>query len=219
MKRMEYQGEPIKFPYPLSLNLDIDDVLFRKVDSLLVVGYIDLDSDPEWDRWGEDMGGLLEIFTSEHDRDNFAEEVFADKKQCFIVDNYSHGNNHFSIQNTRWYPDRRWDVAPRGIFVPPDDMQKQYHKRKYAVGCDKARFELVGPSNSILDEYSKYCNGEVYGAIVFFNGREDLEEDSCWGYIGYEHALSSLEESFEYTCERAREIARAEPKAQMRLSL
>lgn len=64
---------------------------------------------------------------------------------------------------------------------------------------------------SILDEYIMWCNGEVYGICVCTYERETEEEDSkwvlkdedsCWGFIGMDHAESSLKEAFDYEVER-----------------
>lgn len=60
-------------------------------------------------------------------------------------------------------------------------------------------------AQSCLDEYTKWCNGEVYGCVVQVHEEDGelVNEDSCWGFIGYEYAEETLkEEFFEPACER-----------------
>lgn len=59
------------------------------------------------------------------------------------------------------------------------------------------RAALIEQCEGILEAYVKWCNGEVYGVITeVFNLEtgEHLEEDSCWGYIGYDYAKQELKE-------------------------
>lgn len=56
-------------------------------------------------------------------------------------------------------------------------------------------------AQSCLDEYEKWCNGEVYGCVVTvfeLSGDvwEEVDEDSCWGFIGSKYAEEALEEQF-----------------------
>lgn len=63
-------------------------------------------------------------------------------------------------------------------------------------------------AQSCLDEYTNWCNGEVFGCVVQIHEEdgEMVNEDSCWGFIGYEHAEEALkEEFFEPTRRRVQE--------------
>lgn len=71
-------------------------------------------------------------------------------------------------------------------------------------------------AKGVLDEYVSWCNGDVYGCVVEVfdfdpsaavtdieeaiadgDGEwEQIEEESCWGFIGYDHALESLKTDF-----------------------
>ncbi len=185
---------------PITGQIDKDNITVEEVGNLLAVGYIIHDDGPA-DDWldlqqnNEGHQGRLKVFRSQVERDEFIDEIEAEKKICFIVDKYEHSAVHYSVANSIWLPDRQWDVAPSGVFVLPDDLQKQYHKRKYAVSRAGARQELVSVVNSILDEYSMWCNGEIYGVVTFVPGEKDLE-DSCWGFVGHEYALEMLKEEF-----------------------
>lgn len=59
-------------------------------------------------------------------------------------------------------------------------------------------------AKSVLSEYEKWCNGEVYGVCVevFDENGEQVSEDSCWGHIGAEFAEETLDGEFTARCER-----------------
>lgn len=70
------------------------------------------------------------------------------------------------------------------------------------------------PENSVsMDEWQAYCTGDVWGYVVERNvtwhSDENPsqtmqtweEEDSCWGYYGYEWAKKSALEAFKYVIE------------------
>ena len=82
-------------------------------------------------------------------------------------------------------------------IVQPGLTYQELYKRadKYAQSC--------------LDEYIKWCNGEAYGCVVEVfqrnedNSWEQIQEDSCWGFLGSEWAEEALKsEFFDPTIER-----------------
>jgi hypothetical protein len=84
-------------------------------------------------------------------------------------------------------PDQQWDVS-RGValYIAPDDTP------------DPAKY-----ADSVLEEFSDWCNGSIYGVCVQKLTRADedseweqVESDECWGFIGYEHAKNSLKEDY-----------------------
>lgn len=174
-------------------------MIVKKNDGSLVIGYL-VHDDESRDYWKDADGlGTLEVFRSETERDAYISEKTADGQVALIVDNYRHGQEHWSIQNTANYPDRRWDVAPRGVYVP--DAETVEHIRSTSKDEEEANARIVKDANAVLDEYSKTINGEVYGVVtetwVFDkerNGFEMTDEDSVWGHIGWEHAVDSLRE-------------------------
>lgn len=189
-----------------------DSVIVRAGDepNTVIVGYLSPDNDPQ-SFFDDDGIGELKEFRSETERDDFVKEVKRGRKIALIVDKYAHGNVHYSVQNTAGYPDRRWDVAPCGVFVPCDDVQKTYRSamRKASKAIDtEARSQaqvaawndLVRDTNAILDSYSKWCNGEVFGVVTETwawesdsKSFEMTSNDACWGFIGSEQAKSELE--------------------------
>jgi hypothetical protein len=175
-----------------------------------IVGYLAHDDDAAEFFENDEGAGEFREFRSEADRDDFLAEAKRDGKLALVVDKYAHGNIHYSVAGTQNYPDRRWDVAPCGVFVPCQDVQDAYKKavrkaQRAPVGPEreKAKGEamdaLVKDCNSTLDEYSKWCNGEVYGVVteVWTLDRdtgsfERQSSDHCWGYIGGDYAQGVL---------------------------
>lgn len=113
----------------------------------------------------------------------------------------------------------KWTVAIKGIheaqfdtfweaiahvkanFAEPDYTDKLKAARKYAEG--------------IIEEYINWCNGEVYGCVVYTFTKGDGEwvqesEDACWGFIGSEYAEYAEktldEEYFRYAIEAAKKL-------------
>lgn len=94
--------------------------------------------------------------------------------------------------NAVWVPDKG---CLENIFAPGATYDELYAAAvKYA--------------DSVLSEYEKWCNGEVYGVVVctYTNtGTEeepewqlDADYDSCWGHIGSEWAEEALKDLFDH---------------------
>lgn len=109
--------------------IDAAETVIRKDPSeegLVRVSYLTHDQDGG-DYWNDADGrGSLQLFRTQSDRDDYVVLEKARGEIPLIVDQYDHGGSHFSIQNSRFYPDRRWDVAPRGVYVPCREVQDRY---------------------------------------------------------------------------------------------
>jgi hypothetical protein len=64
--------------------------------------------------------------------------------------------------------------------------------------------EVEAYAESVLKDYTVWCNGGVYGVCVWTYERTedgwaliDAERDDCWGYYGYEYAEETLNELME----------------------
>jgi hypothetical protein len=185
-----------------------EEVRIERVGDYTIVGYLQPDDDP-MDFWDGDGLGTLVEFTSQSQAESELNRVMYQKGTMWLlVQKYSHSGVHYSIAGHHSYPDFMWDVSPfAGIFIPCDWVQKQYHKNKYKRGGKAAALaKMQADSNSILDEYSKWCNGDVWGYVVEVRDQdgEELtdEADSCWGFIGYEYATEELERAFKYAVEK-----------------
>ncbi len=149
--------------------------------------------DYEWDdpktpssNW---VNGCFRDFRNSRDgggeeaRDDFLAKMvgLVGDDRVFIVDVYSHGLDHFSVSESRFYPDREWDVAPACVIAVPSDVT---NPKEWA--------------NGVLETYSSWCNGDVWivvtyavtldGAVTYdeyvgnFIGREYAEETARTGY-------------------------------------
>lgn len=139
----------------------------------------------EWDSPGTEpknwSNGLFCDFRNGYDgggeeaRNAFIEEWTErlGPEYVFIVDVYSHGLDHFSVSNSRWYPDREWDVAPACVLVVPPDVT-----------------DPRGWADAMMESWTSLSNGDVWGIVtmVIDHDGKVVDEDSCWGFIGRENA-------------------------------
>lgn len=188
---------------------------YKVIGRHIAVWYLDHDSWPGYDDYLSefDAGTLYNDgrFSKYQCDEGDLEAWNADGTVYFFVDKYDHGQVHYSLRNSTWYPDRQWDVATGLIYVPPQHMQEHYHKIKYRRGGkEAARAELAKYAQSVLREYTDWCNGNVYGCVatVYDKDGEELldERDACWGYIGWDYALESLKEYQGYAIKAAKEV-------------
>jgi len=103
--------------------------------------------------------------------------------RAFLFEKYEHGLVRYALQGEASMVDRQWDVSPvAGIMVADDDW-----------GAD---VDLEQAARRTLETFTDWCNGAIYG-IVHAHYTKDgtfIDEDSCWGYIGADHALACLKE-------------------------
>lgn len=99
----------------------------------------------------------------------------------------SAGTTDLENANAVWVPDQccidNMSLTPEMTYA-----EKLAVAAKYADSC--------------LDTYIMWCNGEVFGCVVeTFQRNEDgtwdqIAEESCWGFIGTEHAEEALKSEF-----------------------
>jgi len=114
----------------------------------------------------------------------------------------NHGPGTTSIGVDNW--DGDWQDPPNAVWV----ADKCAEQNIVGPGMSDAdiRKSATEYAEGVLNEYAKWCNGEVYGCVVeiFENTTPDEESatweqrdsDSCWGFIGYDYAEKTLEEEF-----------------------
>jgi hypothetical protein len=180
--------------------IDVYDIEVAQTPSTIIVGCLKIDNNP-LDFFENDEGaGTFKEFSNVSDRDNFLATL---KKSSlfYLVDKYQHGNVHYSVSNTRDYPDSRWDVSYGcAVFIPCNDIQEQYKKAKKKMSVAEAKKKFINDSNAVLNSYSDYCNGQVYGySIVTYDKKgKVLSEDECWGLIGYDYATKEKTSIMQY---------------------
>lgn len=174
----------------------------------LTVGYLTRYDDPG-DFWEDDDGaGDFRPFKRGDDPEEILASITAEGKIPLLVQRYSHGLDHYSVASSRAYPDHQWDVGICGVMTPCEDVQEAYRKTLAEAGPEAAVQKMVEDSNKVLDEYSKHCNGDVYGVVLETWKVEGqhvraIDNESVWGFIGSEYAL---EELFEQMPERESEL-------------
>jgi hypothetical protein len=182
-----------KFDFRLDLDTNGSDQDFELIETpdSLIVGYLSQDSDVE-DFWTSSDGlGTFTEFRSQDQVDETMKKLNKTSKLFYMVDKYDHSSVHYSVSQSGSYPDERWDVS-RGVavIVPCDDVQSQYKKYKKEHGEVEAFKQFIKDTNGVLDEYSKWCNGDTYGYQVktFDKTGAEKSDDACWGFIGSEYA-------------------------------
>lgn len=183
--------------YEISLDVDANrnafDFELVETENSFIVAYLEHDDDAQ-DYFESDEGaGTFIEFNKPEERNKKMAELSKTKKLFYLVDKYDHSSVHYSISETTGYPDKQWDVTQgKAVFIPCNDVQSQYRKYKKEHGEVEAFQHFIKTSNSTLDEYSNWCNGDVYGYnIKTFNKEGTLiDSESSYGYIGCEYANS-----------------------------
>jgi hypothetical protein len=111
------------------------------------------------------------------------------------VECYEHGLRHYSIANTHAYPDRQWDVRRVGFYMPPQDVVEEVQAGTRTL--EGAHAFAQGD----LEEFTNWCNGSVFGVVTQMVRIDEAgiavteSDDSCWGFVGMDHARASLAEA------------------------
>ena len=159
-------------------------LVVRLSDTQVAVGYIADNGPSDVNYWEEYENGTFKEFRSQTERDDFLEQEIAEGRHPILVEKYEHGLVHYSPINTAPYPDRQWDVSPCAVYVVPEDVPEE-RRIQYA--------------KDTLQEYSDWCNGQVYGTVIetLTVDRKtcqviEEDDDTCWEIIGIDQAKSQL---------------------------
>lgn len=122
---------------------------------------------------------------------NDAREIkkIIEKTNQFLIFNlyrYKHGNVLFEIGESNPF-NCQFDSGLSGwIVIPKNDIRKEY-------GCKRISKKLLDKIKNIIScemkEYESYCNGEAYGYELI---NSDGEEDSCYGFLGYDFEKNGI---------------------------
>lgn len=114
-----------------------------------------------------------------------------------LLDRYEHGLCSYLVHSNGGCP---WDTS-RGeaVWVPDKVLREELEK----ITDPEARWkQAVEWAQQACKEYTNWCNGDCYGCVVeVFQRNEDgswdqVEEESCWGFIGSEWAEEALKDEF-----------------------
>lgn len=177
------------------------DVEMIRLADKYIVGLLQYDNDAQdFFENDEGAGKFIEFRSSSHAQETM-EKLSKGNSLFYLVNKYAHGNVHYSISGTKTYPDEQWDVSRGcGVFIPCDYIQKEFKKMKKSHGEGEAYEHFIKDSNSVLNSYSDWCNGEVYGysVIILDKDGHEIDCDECWGFIGFEHAQEEKNRVMDY---------------------
>ena len=126
-------------------------------------------------------------------------------KDAQLLAVYSHSGEHWSLSGEGMQC--RWDTSNRaGTWVPDDCLRSQLDDDEKAGKDRQAQARIY--AQQFLDNYNEVNSGQVYGCVVetFDMDGERLEEDACWGYVGFQYAQECLkDEYFAHACKKATE--------------
>lgn len=130
-----------------------------------------------------------------------------------LLDRYEHGLCRYTVHSNGGCP---WDTS-RGeaVWVPDKHLREELKK----IADPEARWkQAVEWAQQACEQYTSWCNGECYGCVVEVFQRNDdgsweqIEEDSCWGFIGSDWAEEALKsEFFEPTLKRIKNACKSKP--------
>lgn len=123
---------------------------------------------------------------------------------CLPVWMYEHSGIALSCGSRTGQFADRWDSGQLGwIYVTRETLLREYSAKRLTKRILE-RAEAV--LRSEIEEYSKYVEGQCYGYTIRAEaGTAELdadEEDSCWGFIGYEYAWQSAIEAADAIADR-----------------
>lgn len=112
--------------------------------------------------------------------------------RAFFFEKYEHGMVRYALLGESSQVDRQWDVTPVAGFLWADD--------DWGEGVD-----LEQAARDFLQSYTDWCNGNVWGIVhVEFTDQQGLgwsqvgDDETCWGYIGDDHAAEIMKEEHEW---------------------
>jgi len=108
---------------------------------------------------------------------------------------YSHGSDTYALH--RNFPDARWDLSWIGYyFVTRKDIHNWYSRKSMS---DKLRERIYGDVAHMLEEYTNWCNGWIYGFMIKEIENVDLDGIFYGGYNTPQEALDEAIAQIDYT--------------------
>ena len=204
MKRIEINGIEI------NPNGSPDsEILFSKaVPDGFVIGYLQQDSDCQNPLTDCDGMGEIRSLRSRHNNHISIEEakdLLRDKMVVPLI-YYEHGGCAWYVCGEEfWAPHMDWDnVSFAGVWVPDQCCREEIvaRSRKRHIKYYEAARELA---KQACESYTSWLNGDCYGIVTerFDEKGEFQDDDSCWGFVGFDYAKQSLEEQFNYEVTKA----------------
>jgi len=168
----------------------IDPIIEDNQDGTYSLTWASVDHEAANEEYKFMDGDSFQEFDYLDDRDAYIQKLKdegVDESRIFVIDKLEHGVVHYSVENTKNYPDRKFDVAPRGVFVLGEAGFPDYDK-------DESYEDAVRSINDILEEYSAHSNGECFAILnlmVNENGAA-LRASEALGYIGVKYTQNQM---------------------------
>jgi hypothetical protein len=180
-------GREVEIPF----NIEGADITEVQTADKIILGCIVRDSDPV-DPLEEFDEGTLVQFDRRHkhdrarpDTEDFRSIIRENKGRVFYVDSMRDGysiGQQATIKNSKDIEDAA------GYYIAPKDLKPGKQAAGYAKGA--------------LEQYSQWCEGDVWGVCVWEYNKATLElldQDEVWGYYGTKYAEQELENALEAT--------------------
>ena len=174
----------------------MSDIL-EAIESKNYVANIQFDTSPFNPREDDNLGTLIafhSIYNYSDNNDWTKEELLEhiQKEDILSLPVYMYEHSGIALRTTPF--NCKWDSGQIGyIFVSHAEIIECFGK----LNLDQAGKNLIAE----IDEFSEYCNGEVYGYQIYNKGesRHDSDDvESCWGYIGYDHIKETVEDELKF---------------------
>jgi hypothetical protein len=219
---IDFDDLELEIPFDDPYGMDIEDEMLidRMPDGKIVVSYIVTDdhaggenpAEEEcwgWDPWiilesqrdADELSQLLNTCTrcgyefDDHDPEQYepgeAHEFVNSHREAmkagraFYFEKYEHGLVNYALRGEASQVDRQWDVtAIAGFMEAADDV------------TPSADYSIEDMARASLETYTAWCNGWVYGVVhcTYEADGTFIDEESCWGFIGDEWAISQLKD-------------------------
>jgi hypothetical protein len=114
-------------------------------------------------------------------------QVLNGQRLGVVASCYRHSADTWYRRGSRSMPDERWDVADTAGVLVPDPCTIRYwrkaSKRKYGTSV---RDQLEVWADSVLDEYTSYCNGWFVEVGIALDSNRDCPSCICmrWDWLG-----------------------------------
>ena len=101
----------------------------------------------------------------------------------FALSCYIHSGVLLSLRRGNWNPfdQQGWDTSHVGAVLVSREEWPDAEKAQAAA-------------ESLVETWNQYLSGDVYGIVkeTFDKEKNQVDEDSCWGFYGYKYALEAL---------------------------
>lgn len=123
------------------------------------------------------------------DSDEFDRALELAHKRAVILTLYLYDHSGLAMSSSSWVGrahHAEWDSGRVGlVYVTHEDIRKEYNVKRVSK---KVRAHVAKCLESEVETYSDYLSGAVYGynATAENSDGDEIADDSCWGFFGYD---------------------------------